>query len=58
MGQVSYWWCQRVSSSKDPIKLQGNDQILDELIQAGGATLQFEIHKLNNSIHSKEELPD
>jgi hypothetical protein len=30
--------------------LQGSDQILAELIQAGGETLQHEIHELINSI--------
>jgi hypothetical protein len=39
-------------------KLLGSDQILAELIQAGGETLQSEIHKLINSIWNKEELPD
>jgi hypothetical protein len=39
-------------------KLPGSDQIPAELIQAGGETLQSEIHKLINSIWSKEELPD
>jgi hypothetical protein len=37
-------------------KLPGSDQILGELIQAGGETLLFEIHKLTNSIWN--ELPD
>jgi hypothetical protein len=36
-------------------KLLGSDQIPAELIQAGGETLQFEIHKLINSIWNKEE---
>jgi hypothetical protein len=31
-------------------KLQGSDQILAELIQAGGETLWSEIHRLSNSI--------
>jgi hypothetical protein len=39
-------------------KSPGSDQILGELIQAGGETLQSEIHKLIKSIWSKEELPD
>jgi hypothetical protein len=39
-------------------KLPGSDQIPAELIQAGGETLQSEIHKHINSIWSKEELPD
>jgi hypothetical protein len=34
----------------------GRDQILAELIQAGAEILQFEIHKLINSIWTKEEL--
>jgi hypothetical protein len=33
-------------------------QIPAELIQAGGKKLLFEVHKLINSIWSKEELPD
>jgi hypothetical protein len=36
----------------------GSDQIPAELIQAGGETLQSEIHKLINCIWSKDELPD
>jgi hypothetical protein len=39
-------------------KLLGIDQIPIELIQAGGETLQSDIHKLINSIWSKKELPD
>jgi hypothetical protein len=39
-------------------KSPGSDQIPAELIQAGGETLQSEIHKLSNCIWSKEELPD
>jgi hypothetical protein len=39
-------------------KSPGTDQISAELIQVGGETLQSEIHKLINSIWSKEELPD
>jgi hypothetical protein len=39
-------------------KSPGSDQILAELIEAGGETLQSEIHKLINSIWSKENLPD
>jgi hypothetical protein len=35
-----------------------SDQIPAELIQAGGETLRSEIHKLNNSVWNKEELPD
>jgi hypothetical protein len=31
-------------------KSPGSDQILAELIQAGGESLQSEIHKLTNSI--------
>jgi hypothetical protein len=34
------------------------DQILAELIQAGGEILLSAIHKLINSVWSKEELPD
>jgi hypothetical protein len=36
-------------------KSPGSDQILAGLIQAGGETLQSEIHKLINCIWSKEE---
>jgi hypothetical protein len=35
-----------------------SDQILAELIQAGGETLLSVIHKLINSIWNKAELPD
>jgi hypothetical protein len=38
-------------------KLPGGDQILAELIQAGGEILLSAIHKLINSIWNKEELP-
>jgi hypothetical protein len=33
------------------------DQILAELIQAGGNILRSEIHRLNNSVCNTEELP-
>jgi hypothetical protein len=39
-------------------KSPGSKQILAQLIQAGGETLQSEVHKLVNSIWNKEELPD
>jgi hypothetical protein len=39
-------------------KLSGSDQILAELIQAGGESLLSAIHKLFNSVRNKEELPD
>jgi hypothetical protein len=39
-------------------KSPGSDQILAELIQAGGETLVSVIHKLINSIWNKEELSD
>jgi hypothetical protein len=39
-------------------KSPGSDQILEELIQAGGETLLSLIHKLNNSIWNKEEFAD
>ena len=38
-------------------KLPGVDQIPAESIKAGGITICVEIHKLNNSIWNKEELP-
>jgi hypothetical protein len=39
-------------------KSPGSDQILAELIQAGGGILLSAIHKLINSVWNKEELPD
>jgi hypothetical protein len=39
-------------------KLPGSDQIPAEPIQTEGETLQSEVHKLINSIWSKEEFPD
>jgi hypothetical protein len=36
----------------------GSDQIMEELIKAGGETLLSLIHKLINSIWNKEELAD
>jgi len=39
-------------------KLPGIDQILAELIKAGGRTICFEIHKLITSIRKKEKLPE
>jgi hypothetical protein len=39
-------------------KSPGSDQIPAELYQAGGETLVSVIHKINNSIGNKEELPD
>jgi hypothetical protein len=39
-------------------KSPGSDQILAELIQAGGKTLLSAIHKLVNCIWNKEELPN
>jgi hypothetical protein len=39
-------------------KSPGSDQILAELIQAGGEALLSVIHKLINPIWNKEELPD
>jgi hypothetical protein len=39
-------------------KSPGSDQILAELIQAGGEILLSTIHKLINSVWNKEELPD
>jgi hypothetical protein len=38
-------------------KSPGTDQILAELIKAGGETLYSEIHSLICSIWNKEELP-
>jgi hypothetical protein len=39
-------------------KLAGSDEILAELVQAGGETLLSAIHKLINSVSNEEELPD
>jgi hypothetical protein len=39
-------------------KSPGTDEMLEELIQAGGETLQSEVQKLINSIGNKEELPE
>jgi hypothetical protein len=39
-------------------KSQGGEQILTELIQAGGETLQYENHKLIDSVWNKEQLSD
>jgi sorting nexin-29 len=39
-------------------KLPGSDQVLAELIQAGGEILLSAIYKLVNSVWNKEELPD
>jgi hypothetical protein len=39
-------------------KSPGSDQILAELIQAGGEILISAIHNLINSVWNKEELPD
>jgi hypothetical protein len=39
-------------------KSPGSDQILAELIQAGGEMLLSAIHELINSTWNKEELPD
>jgi hypothetical protein len=39
-------------------KSPGIDQILADLIQAGGETLRSEIHKLINCVWNKEELPE
>jgi hypothetical protein len=44
----------KLKSYKSP----GMNQIPPELIQAVGETLRSEIHKLNNSVWNKEELPD
>jgi len=39
-------------------KSPGIDQIPAEYIKAGGRTIRSEIHKLNNLIWNKKELPD
>jgi hypothetical protein len=44
--------CEKLQRNKSP----GTDPIPAEMIQAGGNTLRFEIHKLINSIWNKEEL--
>jgi hypothetical protein len=38
-------------------KSPSTDEILAEMVQAGGNTVHSEIHKLINSIYNKEELP-
>jgi hypothetical protein len=38
-------------------KSPGSDQIPTELIRAGGEKLQSQVHKLINSVWSKEKLP-
>jgi hypothetical protein len=52
--------CLEVEIAIEKLKsiLPGSDQILPELIQAGGKLLLSAIHKLINSIWNKEELPD
>jgi hypothetical protein len=37
-------------------KSPGSDQILAEIIEAGGGTSQSKIHKLSNSIWNEEQL--
>jgi hypothetical protein len=39
-------------------KSPGNDEILAELIQAGGEILLSAFHKLINSVWNKDKLPD
>jgi hypothetical protein len=39
-------------------KFPGSEQILAQLIEAGGETLRSKIHALINCIWSKEELPE
>jgi hypothetical protein len=41
----------------EKFKSVGSNQILAELIQAGGETLQSAIHKLIKSMWNKDELP-
>jgi hypothetical protein len=38
--------------------LAGINQVLVELVLAGGETLLSQMHKLINSVRNKEELPD
>jgi hypothetical protein len=42
--------------AKKKVELPGTDQILTEVIQAGGKTLCSEIYKFINSTLNKEEL--
>ena len=44
----------KLKSHKSP----GIDQILAELIKAGGRTIFLEIHKLTTSVWKKEKLPE
>jgi hypothetical protein len=46
--------CDFLKKYKSPV----SDQILTELIQAGGKILLSAIHKLINSVWNKDELPD
>jgi hypothetical protein len=51
--------CQFAIAKLKSYKSPGNDQILAELIQAGGEILSFKIHKLINSIWNKgKKMPD
>jgi hypothetical protein len=47
-----------MEEKKKKNKSPGRDQILAELIQAGGEILLSAIHKLINSVWNKEELSD
>jgi hypothetical protein len=42
----------------EKFKSSGSDQVVAELIQAGGKTLLYEIDKLINLVWNKEEFPD
>jgi hypothetical protein len=45
---------EKLKSHKSP----GIDQILTELIKAGGRTIRYAIHKLIIAVWNKEELPE
>jgi hypothetical protein len=52
------WLEDEIAVTKSNIyKSLGNDQILAEMMQAGGEALMYVIHKLINSSWNKEEMP-
>jgi hypothetical protein len=57
-GTIGQKWLQYKGLAIKKESLPVSDQILVELIQAGGETLRSKIHKLINPIWNKEKLPD
>jgi hypothetical protein len=53
-GTAHYWPIEKLKRHKLP----GIDQIPAELIERGGRTIHYEIHKIINSISKEEELPE